>query len=57
MKKISIYKNGLYVGEFMFDETGNESLKQFVIKVANVNINANYRLEVKGDIVRTYKNK
>ena len=23
----------------MFDETGNESLKQFVIKVANVNIN------------------
>lgn len=56
MKKIKIYKNGAYLGEFIYDENSGDTLKRFCIRVSNTNVNANYRLNVEGDFVRTFKN-
>ena len=56
MKAIKLEKNGKFVGEFTFNENAGETLKRFCIRVANVNINANYELKVSGDITRTFKN-
>jgi len=56
MKAIKLEKNGKFVGEFAFNETLNETLKQFCIRVSNVNVNAKYEIKVSGDIARTFKN-
>ena len=56
MKAIEITKNGLFLGKFSFDENSGETLKQFCLRVANVNSRTRYELKVSGDIVRTYHN-
>jgi hypothetical protein len=55
LKRMEVFKNGLFVGQLYYDTDSKESLRKRLIQVFSINVNVPCVFKVRGEIVKTFK--